>query len=110
MKNFHLLRKELFQPLILLDVIVDEFDGQCPANLYGSFSFLTSVEPGFRPPYDAVLVGIDTDSALDVEALDVEVEIGKRVDDALALYGEVKSFFLSSSLMLERNTPCMRAR
>ena len=79
MKNFHLLRKELFQPLILLDVIVDEFDGQCPANLYGSFSFLTSVEPGFRPPYDAVPVVIDIDRPLNIETLDVNLKVGQRV-------------------------------
>lgn len=79
MKNFHLLGKELFQPLILLDVIVDEFDGQCPTYLYGPFSFLTSVEPGFRPPYDAVPVGIYTDRPLNIEALDVNLKVGQRV-------------------------------
>ena len=102
MEHLHLLGEVCLQPLVLLDDVLVDLDSP--------FSFLPAVEPCLRPPYDAVLVGIDTDSALDVEALDVEVEIGKRVDDALAFYGEVKSFFLSSSLMLERNTPCMRAR
>ena len=110
MENFHLLGEIFLQPLVLFDVVTNELDGKLPRYLYGSLALALSIEPSLCPPHDAVLVGIDTDSALDVEALDVEVEIGKRVDDALAFYGEVKSFFLSSSLMLERNTPCMRAR
>ena len=79
MKDFHLLGEKLFQPLVFLDVIMDELDGQCPCYLYGSFSFLTSVEPGFRPPYDAVPVGIDTDRPLNIEALDVNLKVGQRV-------------------------------
>ena len=110
MEHLHLLGEVCLQPLVLLDDVLDELDSLLAVDLDSPFPFLSAVEPCLRPPYDAVLVGIDTDSALDVEALDVEVEIGKRVDDALAFYGEVKSFFLSSSLMLERNTPCMRAR
>ena len=105
MEHLHLLGEVGLQPLVLLDDVLDELDSLLAVDLDSPFSFLPAVEPCLRPPYDAVLVGIDTDSALDVE-----VEIGKRVDDALAFYGEVKSFFLSSSLMLERNTPCMRAR
>ena len=79
MEDFHLLGEELFQPLVLMDVIVNELDGQSPCYLYGSFSFLTSVEPGFRPPYDAVPVGIDTDRPLNIEALDVNLKVGQRV-------------------------------
>ena len=71
MEDFHLLGEELFQPLVFLDVIVDELDGQCSCYLYGSFSFLTSVEPSFRPPHNAVPVGIYADRPLNVEALDV---------------------------------------
>ena len=104
------MRKELFQPLVLFDIIVDELDGQLAVNLNGTFSTLLSIEPCFCPPHDAVFVWIDTDSALYVEALYVDVEIFKRVDDTLAGYGVVKSFFLSISLIAERNTPCMRAR
>ena len=110
MEYLHLLGEVCLQPLVLLNDVLDELDGLLAADLDSPFSLLPAVEPCLRPPDYTVLVGIDTDSALDVEALDVEVEIGKRVDDALAFYGEVKSFFLSSSLMLERNTPCMRAR
>ena len=110
MEYLHLLGEVCLQPLVLLNDVLDELDGLLAADLDSPFSLLPAVEPCLRPPDNTVLVGIDTDSALDVEALDVEVEIGKRVDDSLTLYGEVKSFFFSSSLMLERNTPCMRAR
>ena len=79
MKDFHLLGKELFQPFVLLDVIMNELDGQCPCYLYGSFSFLSPVEPGFRPPYDAVPVGIDTDRPLNIETLDVYLKVSQRV-------------------------------
>ena len=104
------MRKELFQPLVLFDIIVDELDSQLAVNLNGTFSTLLSIEPCFCPPHDAVFVWIDTDGALYVEALYVNVEIFKWVDDTLTGYGEVKSFFLSISLIAERNMPCMRAR
>ena len=110
MEHLHLLGEVGLQPLVLLDDVLDELDSLLAVDLDSPFPFLSAVEPCLRPPDYAILVGIDTDRALDVEALDVEVEVRKRVDDTLALYGEVKSFFLSSSLMLERNTPCMRAR
>ena len=40
MTDFHLLGKVFFKPVILFYVIVDEFDGQLPVNLYCRFSFL----------------------------------------------------------------------
>lgn len=104
------MREELFQPLVFFYVVLYELDSQLTVNLNGTFSSLLSVEPCLCPPYDAVFVRIDTDGALYVEALYVNVEILKRVDDALAGYGVVKSFFLSVSLIAERKTPCMRAR
>ena len=110
MKDFHLLGKELFQPLVLLDVIMNELDGQCPCYLYGSFSFLSPVEPGFRPPHDAVLVGIDADHPLDVEALDVYLKVGKGVENSLTFYSPVSSFFFSFSLMDDRKMLCIIAR
>ena len=110
MEHLHLLGEVGLQPLVLLNDVLDELDGLLAADLDSPFSLLPAVEPCLRPPDNTVLVGIDTDRALYVKTLDIEIEVGKRVDDALAFYGEVKSFFLSSSLMLERNTPCMRAR
>lgn len=110
MEHFHLARKKLFQPLVLFHVVMDELDSQLAVNFNGTFSTLLSVEPCLCPPYDAVFVRIDTDGTLYVKALYVNVEVLKRVDDTLARYGVVKSFFLSFSLIAERNTPCMRAR
>ena len=110
MEHLHLLGEVGLQPLVLLNDVLDELDGLLAADLDSPFSLLPAVEPCLRPPDNTVLVGIDTDRALYVKTLDIEIEVGKRVDDALTLYGEVKSFFLSSSLIVERNTPCIRAR
>ena len=110
MEHLHLLGEVGLQPLVLLDDVLDELDSLLAVDLDSPFSFLSAVEPCLRPPDNTVLVGIDTDRALYVKTLDIEIEVGKRVDDALTLYGEVKSFFLSSSLIVERNTPCIRAR
>lgn len=110
MEHLHLLGEVCLQPLVLLDDVLDELDSLLAVDLDSPFSFLPAVEPCLRPPDNTVLVGIDTDRALYVKTLDIEIEVGKRVDDALTLYGEVKSFFLSSSLIVERNTPCIRAR
>lgn len=110
MEHFHLVREELFQPLVLFYVVLYELDSQLTVYLDGTFSTLLSVEPCLCPPHDAVFVGIDADGALYVKALYVNVEVLKRVDDTLTRYSVVKSFFLSFSLIVERNTPCMRAR
>lgn len=110
MENRHLLWKELFQPLVLTHIVLDKLDSQLPVDFYGSFAFLLTVKPGLCPPDDAVLVRIDTDGTLYVETLNVYVEILKRIDDALTCYGVVSSFFFSYSVIVERNTPCMRAR
>ena len=110
MEYLHLLGEICLQPLVLLNDVLDELDGLLAADLDSPFSLLPAVEPCLRPPDYTVLVGIDTDRALYVKTLDIEIEVGKRVDDALTLYGEVKSFFLSSSLIVERTTPCIRAR
>ena len=110
MEHLHLLGEVGLQPLVLLDDVLDELDSLLAVDLDSPFSFLPAVEPCLRPPDYTVLVGIDTDRALYVKTLDIEIEVGKRIDDALTLYGEVKSFFLSSSLIVERNTPCIRAR
>lgn len=85
MEDGHLLGEELLQPLVLLYVIVDELDGKLSCDLNGAFSFLAAVEPCFCPPHDAVAIGIDTDPALDVETLDVNLKVGKGINDALTL-------------------------
>lgn len=110
MEHFHLTGIIFFEPFVLADAVVDEADGEFTVDLHGSLSPLLAVEPGFCPPVDAVLVGIDADEALDVETLDVDVEAVERIDEALTVYGVVNSFFFSISVMDERNTPCMSAR
>lgn len=110
MEHFHLMWEELFQPLVLFYIVLYELDGQLTVDFYGSFTFLLSVEPSLCPPYNAVLVWIDTDSTLYVEALNVYIEILERVYYALGCYGVVSSFFFSYSVIVDRNTPCISAR
>ena len=110
MENFHLAWKELFQPFVLGHIVLYELDGQLAVDFDGSFTFLLAVEPCLCPPNDAVLVGINADCTLYVEALDVYVEILERVYYALTGYGVVSSFFFSYSVIVERNTPCINAR
>ena len=110
MEHFHLTWKELFQPLILCHIVLYELDGQLTIDFYGSFTFFLTVEPSLCPPHNAVLVGIDTDSTLYVEALNVYIKILEWVYYALACYGAVSSFFFSYSVIVERNTPCINAR
>jgi hypothetical protein len=110
MEHFHLFGEIFFQPFVLADNIVNELDGEVAVDFDSTLAFLLAVEPCLGPPYNAVLVGIDTDGALDVETLNVYVEIFERVDDTLTFYSPVKSFFLSFSLIVDRNTPCIRAR
>lgn len=110
MKDFHLTRKELLQPLIFGYNIMDEFDSQFPVDLDSSFTLFLAIKPCFSPPYYTVLVGIDADRSLYVETLNIYVQILKRVYEALADYCVVSSFFFSYSLIDERNTPWIRAR
>lgn len=110
MKHFHLTWKELFQPLVLCHIVLYELDGQLTVDFYGSFSFLLAVEPCLSPPHNAVLVWIDADCTLYIEALNIYVEILEWVYDTLACYGVVSSFFFSYSVIVERNTPCISAR
>ena len=110
MEHFHLTWEELFQPFVLGYIVLYELDGQLAVDFDGSFTFLLAVEPCLCPPHDAVLVRIDTDGTLYVEALYVYVEILERVYYALTGYGVVSSFFFSYSVIVERNTPCINAR
>ncbi len=110
MENRHLFGEELFKPFVFLDIIMDELDGECSRYLNSSFPFLAPVEPCLRPPYNAVSVWIDTDCPLNVEALDVYLKVGQRVENTLAFYSPVNSFFFSISLMDDRNTLCIKAR
>ena len=110
MEDFHLTREKLFQPFVLLNDVMNELDSQLPVDFNCPFSFLLAVEPSLCPPHDAVLVRIDTDCTLYVETLYVYFEVSKGIDDALTGYCVISSFFFSNSLIVERNTPCIRAR
>ena len=89
---------------------MDEVHGLPPLYLHGGFAFLPVVEPCFRPPPDAGTVGIDGDDPRDVEALDVDVKFRQRVDDAAGGYCFGMKFFFKSPPIVERYTPCCKAR
>lgn len=110
MKDFHLLGEELFKPLVFRYIVLNELDGKGTGDLDSSFSLLSAVEPCLCPPDDAVTVRIDTDGSLYVEALDINLKVCQRVNDALALYSPVRSFFFSNSVIEDRKTLCFRAR
>ena len=104
MIDFHLLGIVFFQPLVLLTVVVDEAYGNLLLYLNGGLAAFAVVEPCLDPPSDARTVGIDADNPWNVKALHVNLQSSQRIDESAGGYGFFKSFFFTSSLMLERNT------
>lgn len=101
MEDFHLTRKELFQPFVLLYNVMNELDSQLAVDFNSPFTFLFAVEPRLCPPYYAVLVRIDTDCALYIETLYVYFEVCKGIDDALTGYCVISSFFFRTRSSLK---------
>ena len=93
MIGLHLLGEILFKHRIFLYLIMPEAQGNLLADLNSGLSVSPIVEPGFRPPVDATLIGIDTDKSGDIKALDVDVKISKRIDNTLLRYGIGFKFF-----------------
>ena len=110
MVHLHLLGEKLFEPRVLFDIVVNETYRLFPLDFYRGFPFLPVVEPCLRPPADSGTVGIDGDDPRDVEALDVDVKFRQRVDDAAGGYCFGMKFFFKSPPIVERYTPCCRAR
>ena len=81
--DFHLMRKMLFQPSVLVNPVVQEQDGRLPGDFHRRLALFPVVEPGFRPPSDTGPVGIDADKPRYVEALHVDVKPGQRVDGGI---------------------------
>ena len=100
--DFHLFREIFLQPFVLLDVVVDELDGQISFYLNSSFAFLAVVEPSLSPPSDSRLVGIDANQAWNVEALHIDVQFCQWVNYSACRYCPVLCFFFSMALMLDR--------
>lgn len=97
MINFHLLRIVGFKPFVFFNVVIDELYCQLSVYLDGSFSRFTVVEPGFSPPSDSAFVWVNTYHPRDVEALYINIQFGKGVNESALCYGFVFSFFFSSS-------------
>lgn len=87
MVGFHLRGKILFKPLVLLDKVADEVYGYLSLNLYGGFAVLGVVEPCLGEPSDTEAVGIDAHLSWDIKALNVDVPVGKGVNQSLTQYG-----------------------
>ena len=108
--HLHLLGKELGEPLVLVDAVEDELYGLLAFYLHTGFTQFVVIEPCFRPPTHSGAVGIYADQSRNVETLNVDVEFGKWVDDVATAYGLLTCFFFIPSALVERNTPCRRAR
>ena len=93
MIDFHLFGEILFEPFVLLYIVIDEFDGQLTVNLNGCLSSLTVVEPGFRPPSDTRTVWIYADKTGNVKALHVEIQLCKGIDQVTVGNRYVFGFF-----------------
>lgn len=87
MVGFHLTWEVFLQPLILFDKVADEVDGYLSLNFYGCLTVFGVVEPCFGEPSNPEAVGIDAHNPWNVEALDVDVPVGKGVNQSLAQYG-----------------------
>lgn len=108
--DLHLLGEMLLEPLVLLYLVVDEHQGKMPGDLYACLTLLAVVEPCLGPPPYARLVREDAHDARNVKALYLDVEVCKRVNQPSIGYGLLVCFFFTSSLQLERNVPCRKAR
>lgn len=93
MIGLHLFGKILFKPFVFLYLVMPEAKGVLPGDLNGGLSIGTVIEPGFRPPVDASLIGIDADEPRYVETLYVYVQIFEWVYDALGGTGFFFKFF-----------------
>lgn len=86
MISLHLLGEILFKHRIFLYLVTPEAQGNLLADLDGSLSVCSVIEPCLRPPVDTTLIRIDTDQSWDIKALYIYVKISKRVDNALFGY------------------------
>lgn len=86
MIGLHLTREILFKHLVASYLVMPETKRCLTADLYCRLSIRSAVEPCLCPPVDTTLVGIYTDLSRDVKALYIDVQVSKRVDNALFLY------------------------
>lgn len=109
MIDSHLGGEVFLKPFVIVHMVVNEAEGILKLYLHGSLTDLTVVEPSLGEPSYTSLVAIDTDQTGNVEALNVNIETGKGIDELtvnnrLGLY-----FFFTSSPIPGRNIPCCRA-
>ena len=107
--DLHLLGIMLLQPFVLIHLAVDELHGHTLLNLHRLLTLLLAIKPCLCPPPHTCPVGIDAHHPRYVKTLDIHVQIGKRVDDAVAArrlmrQALLSEFFFNTSSMVERYT------
>ena len=110
MVHFHLAREVFLQPFILQDIILDKRYCLLEGNRHGRFAALFLVEPSLRPPVNAEFIGVYADNTGDVECLNVDVQVSKRIYQALLIFNRFltyiippRIFFFSASPHEDRN-------
>ena len=102
MVSLHLAGKVLFKPFVFLYEVVDELDGKLALDLYCRLAVFGIVEPCLCEPPDTESVGIDADNSWYVKTLDINIPVGKWVNQSLAQYGLLIVFFFKSSERLDK--------
>lgn len=110
MVDFHLSWEIFPEHRLLVGPVEDEPYGGLSLHLDRRLSVLGVVEPCLDPPAQPCLVGIDGDQPRNVETLNVDVEILKRVDYSGCRDSSVMAFFLLSESIEDRNMLCRNAR
>ncbi len=92
-----------------------ERKGKLLINLYGRLTDITVIKPRLGPPAEARSIRVDADKTRDIEALDVKVELSKRIDQLSggAVTALLITFFFNHSSKvstISTRSVCTRAR
>lgn len=100
MIGIHLLGIMTGEPVVKLDITIDEGDSLLTANLNGWLSLLTAIKPPFRPTTITGAIEEHRGTTVDIETLHVNLKGGKRVYKA-AVSGLLINFFFCASPHVE---------
>ena len=98
--GIHLLGIMTGEPVVKLDVPIDEGDSLLTANLNGRLALLPAIKPPFRPATIAGAIEENRGTTVDIEALHVNLKGGKGVYKA-AVSGLLINFFFCASPHVE---------
>lgn len=100
MIGIHLLGIMTGEPVVKLDITIDEGYSLLTANLNGWLAFLSTIKPTLRPTTIAGTVEENRGTTVDIEALHVNLKGGKGVYKA-AVSGLLINFFFCASPHVE---------